>query len=329
MASEDFLCAAGWGDARVIPLAGDASARRYERLIRGNDSAVLMRAPVDPVEQVRFSRLARWLTDHGFSAPQILAEAPDQGLMLLEDLGDDLLARLIAADPAREGPLYAEVTDFLTALHQHPAPDFVAPLDGPALGSLVQMTLDWYLPIAGGSGCTALPGAIAALYEALNQEAPVLALRDFHAENLLWLPARAGTARLGLLDFQDAVAAHPGYDLISALQDARRDVSAAVAAREIARYASQNGLDQSRFAALCALLGLQRNLRILGVFTRLCLAMGKAQYVDLIPRVWRHIQHNLTHPALAELAALMTEMPAPTPDILHRIQDQCGQHPMR
>ncbi|WP_415182365.1 aminoglycoside phosphotransferase family protein [Phaeovulum sp.] len=329
-----FLNAAGWGQATRRPLAGDASARRYERLTATHGSAVLMDAPPASGEDVtRFTRMARWLHERGFSAPEILAENVPNGLLLLEDLGDDLLARLIATDPSREPALYNEVTQFLLALHRHPAPDFVLPLDGPALADLTRLTPEWYLPGIGARASAAsaeIPALIKEAYARLNREDPVLSLRDFHAENLLWLPGRAGVARLGLLDFQDAVAAHPAYDLVSALQDARRDVSPTVEAAERAHYAAAKGLDQGRFSAIYALLGAQRSLRILGVFARLCMAAGKPHYVDLIPRTWAYIGRNLAHPELAGLAAAVyAALPAPTPERLERIKDQCGQYPMR
>lgn len=331
---DDFLSAAGWAGAARAPLAGDASARRYLRLTHGPRRAVLMDAPPETGEDVRpFLRMARWLAEQGLSAPAILAKDTARGLLLLEDLGDDLLARLIAADPAREAPLYAAVTEILLHLHTRPVPGFLTPLDGPALGDLVRIVADWYLPGIGAAPTAAageIPGLISVAYARLNHEAPVVALRDFHAENLIWLPGRSGPARLGLLDFQDAVAAHPAYDLVSALQDARRDVQAAVAARECTRYAAAAGLDSARFAAVYALLGAQRSLRILGVFARLCMARGKPGYVALIPRVWGHVCQNLAHPELAPLAAAVrAALPAPTPERLNRITDQCAQHPMR
>ena len=326
----DFLSRSGWGTATRRPLAGDASARRYDRLTLGTHRAVLMDAPPDRGEDVtRFTRMARWLRDMGFSAPEILAEDPRQGFLIVEDLGDDLLARLVAADPTREGRLYAATVDFLIALCRCPPPDFLKPLDGPALADLTRLTAEWY---PRGLGLPALdPEPISAeietLYAALNRESPVASLRDFHAENLIWLPDRSGPARLGLLDFQDATAAHPVYDLVSLLQDARREVSAATEAREGARFAAALGIEPDRFSALYALIGAQRALRILGIFARLCLQGGKAQYVDLIPRTWATLQRNLVHPALAGLARAAGALPAPTPDRLERIKAQCGRFP--
>ena len=324
-----FLMEAGWGDAQRHPLAGDASARRYERLARGQTRAVLMIAPNMDEEIERFLRIGRWLTENGFSAPQILAQA--DGLLLLEDLGDDLVARLIAQEPDREAGLYREITDFLLALHARPAPEGLSVLDAQALSNLAQLCGDWYLPAAGREAADfAVPSLIAQAYFALEPVAPVMCLRDFHAENLLWLPERSGTARLGVLDFQDAVAAHPAYDLVSALQDARRDVSTDVERSERARYGATFGGDAAQFELAYALLGAQRSIRILGVFTRLCLAAGKASYVALIPRTWGYIARNLAHPQLGDIKeAFFAAAPAPTDAMLQRMIDQCGTHPMR
>lgn len=322
-----FLAEAGWGQAVRAPLAGDASARRYERLGTGGATAVLMDAPAGG-DTPRFVELAEWLSAEGYSAPRILARRPERGLLLLEDLGDDLIAALVAADPAREAGLYRAITDFLLDLHRRPAPDFLAPLDGAGLAGLVTLTADWY-PVASETAAAEIPALIAQLYEALDQEAPVMCLRDFHAQNILWLPAREGVARLGLLDFQDAVAAHPAYDLVSVLQDARREVSVRVERAEIRHYSSQKGLEQSRFEALYALLGAQRSLRILGIFARLSLAFGKAHYVDLIPRSWRYIERNLAHPHLHPLAkAVFAAYPAPDETLLQTLKDQCGTRPL-
>ena len=323
-----FLTQAGWGNAARHPLAGDASARRYLRLTQNGQSAILMDSPSGPETQ-RFVRIGTWLTEAGFSAPRLLAENAGQGLLLLEDLGDDLIAQLVAKDPAQEAPLYAAITDFLTALHRVPAPDFLPDLGAMELADLVRIVPDWY-PCRSATAADEVPERIAALYSGLNREAPVMCLRDFHAENILWLPDRAGPARLGLLDFQDAVRAHPAYDLVSVLQDARRAVSAQTETAERQRYASQNMLEQGRFDTIYALLGVQRSLRIVGIFARLCMAMGKAHYVDLIPRSWSYIERNLSHPALEPLArVLFAAYPRPDQDILNRIKDKCGTLPMR
>ena len=146
-------------------------------------------------------------------------------------------------------------------------------------------------------------------------------MRDFHAENLIW----NGDAALGLIDYQDAVACHPAYDLVSALQDARRDVDPRIEADCIARYLAATGLDRDRFRAAYALLGAQRNLRIVGIFTRLCLRDGKPRYLDFMPRVRDHLQRDLGHPALTPLARIIADIPAPDSAAIERIRRQCAR----
>ena len=157
---------------------------------------------------------------------------------------------------------------------------------------------------------------------------PVLALRDFHAENLIWLPERDGAARVGLLDFQDAFAGHPAYDLVSLLEDARRDVAPEVREAMVTHYIAGSGTDAAAFRTAFATSGAQRNLRILGVFARLSMHFGKPQYVALIPRVWAHLQADLADPALADLRDFLDGvLPAPDPDRLERIRSLCGTCP--
>jgi aminoglycoside/choline kinase family phosphotransferase len=328
-----FLAGAGWADAGRTPLAGDASARSYQRLTKGARRAVLMDAPPDRGEDTgRFSRMARWLRQRGYSAPDILAEDSASGFLLLEDLGDDLFARLILKDRRVEEDLYMAAVDFLVDLHGHPTPPFVAPLDGPALADLTTLTPKWYLPGVGttvNDHAEALPGIISDLYSRIAAEEAVTSLRDFHAENLIWLPQRRGIARVGLLDFQDAVAAHPAYDLVSLLQDARRDVPAPLETTMITRYVTATGVDEGEFHPAYALLGAQRALRIIGVFARLTLHFGKPHYLAYLPRVWGYLQRNLAHPALSTLNdAVRAGLPDPTPERIQRMKDQCGQYPM-
>lgn len=327
-----FLRAAGWRDAISEPLAGDASSRRYRRLSLGARRAVLMDAPpANGQETLAFTRMADWLGARGYSAPRILHADHAAGFLLVEDLGDALFARLIEADPARQTDLYGAATAFLADLHRHAPAAFLTRLDGPALGEMTALAVLWYLPGTGGTVTAAaqsIPALIAAAHARLSQAAPVTTLRDFHAENLIWLPERTGPARVGLLDFQDAVAADPAYDLVSLLQDARRDVDEATEGQEIARYCALKGLDQGRFSAIYALLGAQRNLRILGVFARLTMHFAKPRYLDFLPRVWGYLDRDLGHPELADLAAAVHHgIPEPTPARVQRIFDQCGQYP--
>ena len=327
-----FIDAAGWGDAQVAPLAGDASNRRYLRLTRGADSAVLMDAPTKKGEDIRpFIHIARYLTGISLSAPQVFAQDESKGLLLLEDLGDDLVARVIPRQPELEISLYSAATDLLAQLHGHPPPADLEAYDVPLMADMAALAFDWYLAAARGKNPAAKTAFHAAMTQALTDHAPdqtVLIQRDYHSENLLWLPDRIGVARVGLLDFQDAMLGHPAYDLVSLLQDARRDVPPAVEAQMIRRYSQITGLDADAFLAAYHCLGAQRNLRILGVFARLCIRDGKAHYVDLIPRVWALLQRDLAHPALASLADLVnTSLPAPTAPLLKTLKDKCAITP--
>ncbi|MCG6111085.1 MAG: tRNA (adenosine(37)-N6)-threonylcarbamoyltransferase complex ATPase subunit type 1 TsaE [Paracoccus sp.] len=302
-----FAVAAGHGDARALPLAGDASARRYYRL---PGVGVLMDDPSGSVAP--FLAMTDWLRGHGFGAPAVLAQDSAQGFLLLEDLGDDLVARVLERAPALAPQIHDRITDLLVALHHLPVPGFVAPLDGPAMGDLAALFSEYYP----GAELPGLPTLIADLHDSLCRDLPpAISLRDFHAENLVW----RGDAPLGLLDYQDAVAAHPAYDLVSALQDARRDVDPATEQAQIARYLAATGADQAAFRAAYALIGAQRALRILGVFVRLAVRDGKPRYLAFMPRVWAHLQRNLAHPALAPLRDALAGVPAPDAALRERI----------
>ena len=330
--STAFLSASGWGSAARAPLAGDASNRRYERLTAADGTpAVLMDAPPEKGEDVRpFVAIADYLTSLGLSAPRILAADEANGFLLLEDLGDDLFARVVVKTPALEADLYTAATDVLLALHQHTPPQ-LAPYDAPVMADMAALAYRWY----GAQNTGALESESAAFHSAfqalLSEHIPaptVLIQRDYHAENLLWLPEHRGAARVGLLDFQDAMLGHPAYDLVSLLQDARRDVPVEVEQKMLAYYIAQSGHEAESFTAAYALLGAQRNLRILGVFGRLSLHANKPHYVDFIPRVWGYLLRDLAHPVLAPVRAqLLADLPAPSSALLTELKDKCGTVP--
>lgn len=327
--SEAFVAAASWGTAERHFLAGDASARSYMRLVLGGTTAVLMDAPPEKGEETRpFVAMANHLRAMGLSAPQVLAEDAQQGFLLLEDLGDNLYARCLAQEPELEMSLYEAATDTLAHLQAVPAPKGL-PQHAPAfMADAAGLAVRWY-----ARAVTGKPGAAADLIDAMADAmstfctaTPVLVLRDYHAENLLWLPDRKGLRKVGLLDFQMGSLGQPEYDLISLLQDARRDVAFETETRMITRFAVSTGRPVDTVATACAVLGAQRALRILGGFTRLSLHFGKPGYVRLIPRVWAHLQRNLSHPAL-EHVRKAARLPAPDQDALERIISLCGTEP--
>ncbi|WP_070934374.1 aminoglycoside phosphotransferase family protein [Edaphosphingomonas haloaromaticamans] len=305
-AAPDFLARHGWGGAEILPLAGDASFRRYFRVVAPGRSAVLMDAPPDKEDIGPFLAIATELDARGLSAPQALAVDRDRGLLLLEDFGDRLVGPVLRADPAPERAIYADAIRVLAALAGDAAPAGLPAYDAAVMTREVRLFTEWYAPAVGltvdEAGFDAAWEAAWGEVLAAVDDAPVLVLRDYHAENLLLLD-RPGLKRLGLLDFQDALAGHPAYDLVSLLQDARRDVSPALEEAMLAEYlAARPGIDPEGFRAHYEILGAQRNTKILGIFTRLWRRDGKAGYLAYQPRVWGYLERNLAHPALAPVA---------------------------
>jgi aminoglycoside/choline kinase family phosphotransferase len=299
----EFLQKAGWGTAQRWVLAADASFRRYDRLDFAGKPAVLMDAP-PPKEDVRpFVKIARYLTGLGYSAPKILAEDDEAGLLLLEDLGDATFTRLMNAGEA-ELPLYEMATDLLIDLHRRKLTiEGVAPYDRDKLLTEVSLLTDWYAPAVGIELDHAAKCAyLAAWSEVLPLAFGVpdhLVLRDFHVDNLMRLDGRSGLAACGLLDFQDALIGPVTYDLVSLFEDARRDLDPATRAAGRQRYLDAfPDLDRAAFDASWAILAAQRHAKVIGIFTRLCKRDGKPRYLGHIPRIWGLLERAVRHPGL-------------------------------
>ncbi|TCK99793.1 hypothetical protein BXY66_3497 [Shimia isoporae] len=329
-----FVEQTDWRDASRTIVAGDASNRRYDRLKKPNGAtSILMDAPPEKGEDVRpFIEIAQYLRDVGVSAPDILEADVSRGFLIIEDLGDALFAKLMATEPNRELELYQAATDVLLHLHSNTPPDTLEPFDASTMASMIDLAFSWYTHGADSSWADALE-ELNDVFPRILQEhvAPpsVFMHRDYHVENLLWLPDRAGTARVGVIDFQDAKIAHPAYDLVSLLQDARRDVPKDVEAVLLSRYISRSGQDPEDFLAAYHVLGAQRNLRILGVFARLCMHFGKPHYLQFIPRVYSLLMRDLDHPALVPVAGLLRRtLPDPTPQTLKKLKEKCATFPM-
>jgi N-acetylmuramate 1-kinase len=324
----EFLERNGYSTAHAEPLAQDASFRRYLRLSRGPCPAVLMDAP--PPEDIRpFIRIAARLSDIGASVPQIFAADEAEGLLLEEDLGDDLLSTFIDHAPpiplSREAgagrgggathnlaPLFDAAVDTLVAIQRATLPPDLPPWDAHTMASTALATLcDWWWPAMFGTE----PPAAARQDFATALEttlAPVAAgptcfvHRDFFAGNLIWLPNRAGIRRIGILDFQGAAIGHPAYDLASLLQDNRRDIPSDLAERTIARYlAARSDLDPAAFLAAYAACAAQRHLRIAGQWVRLARRDDRPGYLRYGPRTWRLLEQAVRQPAAASLAAAL------------------------
>ena len=301
----DFLVRSGWGGAAILPLAGDASFRRYFRVEHPEKGrAVLMDAPPEHEDVRPFIAIAEHLDAHGLRAPRILGRDLDLGLLLLEDFGDDRVGPVLADAAEREEAIYADAVDTLAALVERPLPDALPPYDEATLAREVMLFPDWYGPAldldVDADGFMDAWRAVWPDTLARTEKAPVLVLRDYHADNLMVLDEGG----LGLLDFQDALAGHAAYDLVSLLQDARRDVDPALERTMLDRFIDRVGVDdREAFEADYAILGAQRNVKILGIFTRLWKRDGKAHYLKLQPRVWGLLERDLAHPALAPVKA--------------------------
>jgi aminoglycoside/choline kinase family phosphotransferase len=309
----DFLAEHGWEGAEIRPLAGDASFRRYFRVHRDGESAVLMDAPPDKEDVGPFLKVTGHLLDRGLAPPRPLAIDRNRGLLLLEDFGDERVTLLLQREPEREKAIYEAAIDILADIAGMPAPADIPPYDEEAMARETALFPEWYAPALG------LEVDDEGFHEAwrstwggvleIAADNPVLVLRDYHADNLMVLEDER---RLGLLDFQDALAGHAAYDLVSLLQDARRDVAPALEEAMIARYVEKaNVADPQLFRAHYEILGAQRNTKILGIFTRLWRRDGKLHYLPFQPRVWGYLERNLAHPALAPVRAWFdSEIPA-------------------
>ncbi len=307
---EAFLERAGFGAARLDYLSGDASFRRYARLTGGPGPAMLMDALPD-IEDVRpWLSVCRHLRDLGFSAPEVIAADVDQGLLVIEDFGDDTFTRVLVAG-GDETALYDLAVDVLVELHRLPketaVPGWIQPYDDAKLLDEAALLVDWYLAeVTGEASSIDLREEFLGLWREIlpiAREIPeTLVLRDYHVDNLMRLPGRQGIAACGLLDYQDAVAGPTAYDVISLLEDARRDLGEGIAQRAFKRYLEAiPGLDANAFEAAGAVLAAGRNAKIIGIFTRLWKRDGKPVYLSNIPRVWRLLEQDLRHPALARL----------------------------
>ena len=297
-AAPAFLAEAGWAGAEILPVAGDASFRRYFRAVLGGRSAILMDAPPPHEDPRPFSSIAKWLTGKGFAAPAIFHDDLEQGLVLIEDFGDARMRETVDAAPESELRLYEAAIDILIELHKHEAAP-VDPYDMAVYHREAALLPEWYAPALGLEvDAEGYRAAWDAVLVPVLEGTPVTVLRDYHAENIMLIP---GSDALGLLDFQDALAGHPAYDLVSLLQDARRDVDTSLETAMLDRYKRVTGSGDA-FDVAYHVLGAQRNAKIVGIFTRLWKRDGKERYPALCPRVWRYLERDLAHPALKPVA---------------------------
>jgi N-acetylmuramate 1-kinase len=337
-ALRQFLNAAGYIEATRRRMAGDASIRSYARLMRDDGVVILMNSPRRPdgpaiyhgrsysaavhlAEDVKpFVAIANGLRAHGFSAPAIHHADLDAGFLITEDFGR---AGFVEGDPPQPIPVrYEAASDLLAALHHQALPetlplapdnDYPIPVfNTDALLVELGLMLEWYLPDRGLEPSDDLRAEFVAMWRGLLEkqagQSRTWVLRDFHSPNLIWLGDRSGIARVGIIDFQDAVLGPAAYDVVSLLQDARIDVPEALELALLTRYIKTRrdadaSFDAAGFAALYALMSAQRNTRLLGTFARLNRRDGKPHYLRHQPRIWTYLARSLAHPALAKVQA--------------------------
>jgi N-acetylmuramate 1-kinase len=296
--AEGFLERNGWGGSRIEPVAGDASFRRYFRVVDRHRGAILMDAPPPHEDPKPFIDMADYLCANGFRAPQIFARDLKRGLVLLEDFGDVQMREHLDNNPDDEDKVYLQAIDALVRLSDAPLANLL-PYDEAVYLREIRLLTEWYTPAMGlpvdeDDYNVTWTGLLAPLANSALK--PVTVLRDYHAENIMLLE----DGDQGIIDFQDALIGHPAYDLVSLLQDARRDVSPELEARMLIYYREATGVNEN-FDLHYALLGAQRNTKIIGIFTRLWKRDGKARYLDFLPRMWGLLERDLEHPGLAVL----------------------------
>ncbi len=328
-----FLAALGMRECRITPLAGDASRRRYFRVIDAKGCPhVLMDAPPDSGQPVAvFVQRAAIFAAAGLSVPQLRQVDAEAGFVLMEDFGDALFSTVITDRPAAAVLLYGEAVRALVRLQAEGDRDSLPARSSAERARLALPAIEDYAAAHAPAPEADRAAFLAHLERALGRFAPESGTpvhRDCHADNLVWLPEREGLARVGWLDFQDAELGHPAYDPVSLLCDARRDLPAELVAGAKARFLGESGSDPAEFEAAWAALGAQRSLRILGIFARLARQDGKRAYLAHLPRVWRQLRSHLAHPALAELREVVAAvLPEPNPSLLSTLARSCPTPP--
>ena len=346
-ALRQFLDGAGFIDARRQRMAGDASTRSYARLFKGDDAVILMNSPRRPdgpaiyygksysaavhlAEDVKpFVAIANGLRERGISAPAIHYADLDAGFLITEDFG---LESFIEGEPPHPmAERYEAAVDMLAALHWKKLPDVlplapqitysIPPFDVDAMMVEIGLMLEWYLPDRGAAPPSTARDEFVTRWRGLLGKTAAMpktwVLRDFHSPNLIWLDGRSGTAKVGVIDFQDAVSGPAAYDLVSLLQDARIDVPEQLELTLLTRYikarhTADNTFDPAGFAESYAIMSAQRNTRLLGTFARLNRRDGKPQYLRHQPRIWTYLTRSLAHPVLSGLRGWYeTHVPPP------------------
>ena len=320
--AREFLAKNNIKDCEIKKIAGDASFRSYYRIFFGEKTNILMFAPPGYEDVRPFAKIDEFLILNNFSAPQIFARDEELGFLLLEDLNDNTYGRVLATDDSQELELYEKACDCLLELHKLEAPKNLPLYNHALLFREAMLFIDWYIPSQKQEITLQEKAQFKflwfQLFDQLSQfngarnhleknSTSVLVLRDYHADNLMILPSREGHKQVGLLDFQDAVIGSKAYDLVSLLEDARRDVNSANRLKLFDYYLKKSSCDKAEFTRDYEILSLQRNIKIVGIFSRLSMRDGKNDYLKLLPRVLGFVKSRLEsgNPIFAEMSQLL------------------------
>ena len=306
-----FLSETDWSNPKMLPVTGDLSSRKYTRLSQNGRTAILMECDTaSDASLPAYMKMTDWLRGNGLAAPERYNAEPSEGLALIEDFGDSQLTSLIRQRPSDQLAYYKTIIETLITIRNAPFLSLKQP-NAAELCDATTLADQWY---PGAERCaldTFRAGLETVLRDVLDARATV-SLRDFHADNIIWLSNRKPVQQPGLLDYQDAILTHPVYDLMSLLTDARTDVSASLRKDLIETYASRTSDDIASLAAAFAALGAQRNLRILGIFTQAARRYGKTQHLPALPRVYAYLMECAHHPALEPFSQeLSAALPKP------------------
>ena len=281
---------------QIIKIAGDASFRSYYRVLSGDGSYVLMFAPVGYENPQPFIKIANFLTEHNFFAPKIFAYQEQEGFLLLQDFGDISFNKALQQDVSLEFALYQKACLVLIDLQKLTTLPSINNYNHQVLLQEAWLFIDWYLLWQKKPATLAqkafYKNELLKLFDKLNKQQQCLVLRDYHVDNLM-LIGKQNSPEVGLLDFQDALIGSVAYDLVSLLEDARRDVGEQNKADLYQYFLQESGYHQASFDVDYQVLSLQRNLKILGIFARLALRDGKNQYLKFIPRVKQIVINRL------------------------------------
>tara|TARA_Y100000588_G_C14190562_1_gene897829 strand:- start:503 stop:1501 length:999 start_codon:yes stop_codon:yes gene_type:complete len=310
---KEFLESQGVAHAKQVVLAADASFRRYYRIELANKSLVLMDAPPTKESTGKFITIAKYLRDIGINAPEIYGQDVKNGFLLLEDFGNQKFSEILkACDHKQEHKLYSAAVSLLGTLQKRTPPPWLPYYTTEILMEEVELFIEWFWPVAKSSPISpsarrTYQDAWASILTATNSQEKVLVLRDFHVDNLMWITAGKGLKQIGILDFQDALSGSPIYDLVSLLEDVRRDVRTDLVCDLKEQFFASQKIGVDEFEYIYSALSAQRNTKIIGIFTRLWKRDGKSQYLELLPRTWRLLDNSLKNPTLCALQKWFAE----------------------